>query len=51
MVLIAGCMVGPKYKQPATPVASAYKEQSPQMLKESNQWKVSHPNNDALRSK
>jgi NodT family efflux transporter outer membrane factor (OMF) lipoprotein len=51
MFLLAACMVGPKYKQPSAPVSSAYKEQSPQMLQESDQWKISHPNTDALRSK
>jgi NodT family efflux transporter outer membrane factor (OMF) lipoprotein len=50
MFLFAACMVGPKYKQPAAPVASGYKEQSPQMLQESDQWKISHPNTEALRS-
>jgi NodT family efflux transporter outer membrane factor (OMF) lipoprotein len=44
-------MVGPKYKQPAATIPSAYKEQSPQMLQESDQWKISHPNTDTLGSK
>src|ERR1700723_1056351 len=40
-----GCMVGPKYKQPAASVPPAYKE-----LQETDQWKVAHPNAEALRS-
>ena len=51
MFLLAGCMVGPKYKQPAASIPPAYKEQSSQSLRESDQWKVSHPNTDALGSK
>jgi outer membrane protein TolC len=46
MFLLAGCMVGPKYKQPTASVPPVYKE-----LRESDQWKVAHPNVDALRSK
>jgi outer membrane protein TolC len=45
MVFLAGCMVGPKYKQPAAPVPPAYKE-----LPETDQWKVAHPNAEAQRS-
>jgi NodT family efflux transporter outer membrane factor (OMF) lipoprotein len=44
--LLAGCMVGPKYQQPAASVPSAYKE-----LPETDQWKIAHPNADALRTK
>jgi NodT family efflux transporter outer membrane factor (OMF) lipoprotein len=45
VIFLVGCMVGPKYKQPAVPVPPAYKE-----LPETNQWKVAHPNVEALRS-
>jgi NodT family efflux transporter outer membrane factor (OMF) lipoprotein len=45
MIVLGGCMVGPKYKQPATAVPPAYKE-----LQETDQWKVAHPNAEALRS-
>jgi NodT family efflux transporter outer membrane factor (OMF) lipoprotein len=53
-VLFAGCMVGPKYKQPSVPVTPAYKEPPPDSFKESDhkesdQWKTSHPNAEALR--
>ena len=39
VIFLAGCMVGPKYKQPAAAVPPAYKE-----LPETDQWKVAHPN-------
>ena len=45
VIFLAGCMVGPKYKQPAVPVPPAYKE-----MPEADQWKVAHPNAEALRS-
>jgi len=45
VIFLAGCMVGPKYKQPTAAVPPAYKE-----LPETDQWKVAHPNTEALRS-
>ena len=45
MIFLSGCMVGPKYKRPAASVPPAYKE-----LPETDQWKVAHPNAEALRS-
>ncbi len=45
VIFLAGCMVGPKYKRPAASVPPAYKE-----LPETDQWKVAHPNAEALRS-
>jgi NodT family efflux transporter outer membrane factor (OMF) lipoprotein len=45
VIVLAGCMVGPKYKQPAVAVPPAYKE-----LPETDQWKVAHPNAEALRT-
>jgi NodT family efflux transporter outer membrane factor (OMF) lipoprotein len=44
-------MVGPKYKQPSVPVTPTYKEPPPDSFKESDQWKTSRPNADALRGK
>ena len=46
LLLLAGCMVGPKYKQPTASVPPAYKE-----LQETDEWKVAHPKAEALRSK
>ena len=51
MALLAGCMVGPKYKQPSTPVPSAFKEQPPESFKESDGWKRSQPADQLLRGK
>lgn len=51
MLLLAGCTVGPKYKQPSTPVPSAYKEQPPGSFKESDGWKRSQPADQLLRGK
>ena len=49
-MLLAGCMVGPKYQKPPVPVTPAYKEPPPDSFKESDEWKTSHPNAGALRS-
>ena len=46
LLLLASCMVGPKYKQPTASVPPAYKE-----LRETDEWKIAHPNSEALRSK
>jgi NodT family efflux transporter outer membrane factor (OMF) lipoprotein len=48
-VALAGCTVGPKYKQPSAPVTPAYKEPPPQSFKESGQWKTAKPMANALR--
>jgi NodT family efflux transporter outer membrane factor (OMF) lipoprotein len=49
--LLAGCMVGPKYQKPPVPVTPAFKEPPPDSYKESetDEWKRSHPNSEALR--
>lgn len=46
MFLLAGCMVGPKYKQPTASVPPGFKE-----LPESDEWKIAHPDATTLRSK
>jgi len=51
MALLAGCMVGPKYRQPSTPVPAEFKEQPPESFKESDGWKRSQPADQALRGK
>src|SRR3984893_5992079 len=51
MSLLAGCMVGPKYRQPSTPVPAAFKEQPPESFKESDGWKRSQPADQLLRGK
>ena len=51
VALLAGCMVGPKYKQPSTSVPAAFKEQPPESFKESDGWKRSQPADQVLRGK
>ena len=49
--LLSGCMIGPKYKKPTTPMAPAFKEQPPASFKESNGWKTAQPDDQAIRGK
>jgi NodT family efflux transporter outer membrane factor (OMF) lipoprotein len=49
MGLLAGCMVGPKYQQPAVPVTPVFKEPPPDSFKETDEWKTAHPDAAALR--
>ena len=49
LLLLTGCMVGPKYQKPPVPMAPAYKEPPPGSYKESDEWKTSHPNAASLR--
>src|SRR5260370_25082124 len=45
-VLLAGCMVGPRYSKPAAPMTPAYKEPPPESYKE---WKTAQPGDQTLR--
>ena len=49
--LLSGCMIGPKYTKPTTPMAQAFKEQPPEAFKESGIWKTAQPADQAIRSK
>ena len=49
-LLLAGCMVGPKYRKPPVPVAPAYKEQPPASFKEAPGWKTAQPADQAVRT-
>jgi NodT family efflux transporter outer membrane factor (OMF) lipoprotein len=49
LLLLTGCMVGPKYSKPDVPSAPAFKETSE--WKEGDGWKVAQPNDTALRGK
>jgi NodT family efflux transporter outer membrane factor (OMF) lipoprotein len=51
VILLAGCMVGPKYSKPSAPMAPDYKEQPPDSYKESEGWKSAQPDDQALRGK
>jgi NodT family efflux transporter outer membrane factor (OMF) lipoprotein len=47
MLLLAGCMVGPKYTKPDVPPAPTYKETS--QSQEGDGWKAAQPSDNALR--
>ena len=50
-LLLSGCMVGPKYVKPTTPMAPAFKEQPPESFKEVDGWKPAQPDDQMLRGK
>jgi NodT family efflux transporter outer membrane factor (OMF) lipoprotein len=43
MLLLTGCMVGPKYVKPTVPTAPAFKEAGPDAYKENANWHVAQP--------
>jgi NodT family efflux transporter outer membrane factor (OMF) lipoprotein len=45
-LFLAGCMVGPKYSRPSTPMTPAFKEPLPESFKE---WKPAQPGDQTLR--
>jgi NodT family efflux transporter outer membrane factor (OMF) lipoprotein len=49
LVLLSGCMVGPKYSRPSVPMASGYKESPPASFKEQDGWKVIQPSDAQLK--
>jgi NodT family efflux transporter outer membrane factor (OMF) lipoprotein len=49
-LLMAGCMVGPKYSKPAVPAAPAFSEQPPKSFTESAGWKQAQPADTTLRT-
>lgn len=49
-LLLTGCMVGPKYTTPTTPVAPAFSEPPPKQFTESTGWKQAQPADTALRA-
>ncbi len=48
-LLLSGCMVGPKYVQPATPMAPAFKEQAPESFRENQEWQAAQPRDQQIR--
>jgi NodT family efflux transporter outer membrane factor (OMF) lipoprotein len=48
-LLLAGCMVGPKYVKPAVPMTPNFKEQPPDLFKEVAGWKPAQPGDQTLR--
>ena len=49
ILLLSGCMVGPKYAKPTAPLAPGFKEATD--LKEGDGWKKAQPNDTPLRGK
>jgi len=49
IVALEGCTVGPKYVKPTVPTTPAYKEQTPESFKESQQWQPAHPGDQTGR--
>lgn len=49
VLLLAGCMVGPKYAKPTTPMAPAFKEEPPESFKSDNNWKPASPSDQLIR--
>jgi NodT family efflux transporter outer membrane factor (OMF) lipoprotein len=47
--MLAGCMVGPKYKQPIMPPPPAFKETTPTNVYTSPMWQHADPNDQATR--
>ena len=48
-LLLAGCMVGPKYAKPNTPMAPNFKEQPPESFKSDSNWKAASPSDQVIR--
>lgn len=51
IILFKGCDKAPKYVKPSTPTPAAYKELTPDMFKETNDWKFARPNDAMVRGK
>jgi NodT family efflux transporter outer membrane factor (OMF) lipoprotein len=48
-LLLTGCMVGPKYKVPAAPMAPAYKETNPSASTTATDWGIAKPGDGVSR--
>ena len=49
LLLLTGCMVGPKYTKPSAPMAPAYKESGPYAFKEDPDWHPAQPADTTVR--
>jgi NodT family efflux transporter outer membrane factor (OMF) lipoprotein len=47
-LLLGGCMVGPKYVKPDTPMTTSFKEPPPESFKETKDWKFAKPGTPSL---
>jgi outer membrane protein TolC len=43
MVVLEGCVVGPRYVKPSVPAKPNYKEETPASFKDLDQWQPAHP--------
>jgi NodT family efflux transporter outer membrane factor (OMF) lipoprotein len=50
-LLLGGCMVGPKYVKPDTPMTTSFKEAPPESFKETKDWKFAQPGAPSLPAK
>jgi NodT family efflux transporter outer membrane factor (OMF) lipoprotein len=50
-LMLGGCMVGPKYVKPDTPLTPAFKEAGPDSFKETKDWKFAQPGAPSLPAK
>jgi NodT family efflux transporter outer membrane factor (OMF) lipoprotein len=48
-ILLAGCMVGPNYVKPSTPMAPSFKEEAANSSQANDGWKPAHPEDRAPR--
>ncbi len=51
LMLFKSCDKAPKYVKPSVPAPAAYKELTPDMFKETHDWKFARPNDGMIRGK
>src|SRR5215510_12021372 len=51
LILFKGCDKAPKYAKPSVATPPAYKELTPDMFKETKDWKFARPNDAVIRGK
>ncbi len=51
LLLLPGCVVGPKYHRPSVDAPGTFKEVTPEDLKKMDGWKVAQPQDSALHGK
>jgi NodT family efflux transporter outer membrane factor (OMF) lipoprotein len=49
LILFKSCDKAPKYAKPSVATPPAYKEIAPDAFKETDQWKLAHPNDSVIR--
>ena len=51
VLLLSGCTVGPKYNKPTVQTPPAYKELTPEQMKDTEEWKTAQPQDDVIHGK